>query len=336
MSLFFYARLSLSIFSILLLADFTVAEDYYKRDDVKTYIDQMVEKHGFDRIYLEQKFKGVVKQERAIAAMDRPAEAKPWPEYEAIFITPLRINGGVLFWKKYSDILEKAEAEFGVPASLIVAIIGVETFYGRNTGSFPVFSTLVSLSFDYPRRANFFKRELTEFLLLCRQESALQCDKLKGSYAGAMGTGQFIASSYRNYAVDFDDDSVRDLWSSKADAIGSVANYIKKHGWMSQQPVGGYAEIDGGDYDALLNKELKPWLSVADLKERGITLKDFDPQEPVFSLFEFENEDTNLAPKVWAGYNNFYVITRYNHSRRYAMAVHQLSQLIEQRYQITN
>ena len=336
MNVFLYARLLPSVFLILLLADFAVAEDYYKRDDVKTYIDQMVETHGFDRIYLEQKFKSVVKQERVIVAMDRPAEAKPWPEYEAIFITPSRINGGVLFWKQYKNVLEKAEVEFGVPASLIVAIIGVETFYGRNTGSFPIFSTLVTLGFDYPRRADFFKRELTEFLLLCRQESTLQCDKLKGSYAGAMGTGQFISSSYRNYAVDFDNDGIRDLWNSRADAIGSVANFIKRHGWVSQKPVGVYVEIDGGNYESLLNKEFKPWLSVADLKENDITLKDFDPQEPVFSLFEFENKNPNLAAKVWAGYNNFYVITRYNHSRRYAMAVYQLSRLIEQRYRITN
>ncbi len=332
MNVFFYARLLPRIFLILLLADFAVAEDYHKREDVKAYIDQMVGTHAFDRSTLEQKFKDVVKQEQAITAMDRPAEAKPWPQYKEIFITPLRISGGVLFWKQYKDVLEKAETEFGVPASLIVAIIGVETFYGRNTGSFPVFSTLVTLGFDYPRRADFFKRELTEFLLLCRQERALQCDKLKGSYAGAMGTGQFISSSYRNYAVDFDNDGVRDLWNSRADAIGSVANFIKRHGWISQKPVGVYVEIEDGDYESLLDKKFKPWLSIADLQERHIRLQNFEPQEPVFSLFKFENENASLAPKVWVGYNNFYVITRYNHSHRYAMAVHQLSGLIKQRY----
>ncbi len=332
MNVFFNVRLLLGVFSILLLVDFAVAEDYHKRDDVQAYIDQMVETHAFDRSTLEQKFKDVVKQERAIAAMDRPAEAKPWPQYKEIFITPLRISGGVLFWKQYQDFLEKAEAEFGVPASLIVAIIGVETFYGRNTGSFPVFSTLVTLGFDYPRRADFFKQELTEFLLLCRQERALQCDELKGSYAGAMGTGQFISSSYRNYAVDFDNDGVRDLWNSRADAIGSVANFIKRHGWMSQRPVGIYVEIEDGDYESLLDKKFKPWLSVVDLQEHNIRLQNFEPQEPVFSLFKFENENASLAAKVWVGYNNFYVITRYNHSHRYAMAVHQLSELISQRY----
>ena len=329
MNIFLYVRLLLNALLILLIADCAVAEDYYQRSDVKDYINQMVEEHAFDRSELELKFKAAVKQEQAIAAMDKPAEAKPWPEYKDIFITSLRINGGKLFRKRYDNLLTKAEAEFGVPAALIVAIIGVETFYGGNTGNFPVFSTLVTLGFDYPRRADFFKRELSEFLLLCRQENELPCDQLKGSYAGAMGVGQFISSSYRSYAIDFDGDGVRDLWNSRADAIGSVANFIKRHGWISQKPVGEYIEI-AGNYEPLLNKQFKPWLSVADLSERGVMLENFEPKEAIFSLFKFENEDSDLAPKVWAGYNNFYVITRYNHSHRYAMAIYQLSQLIEQ------
>ena len=332
MNIFLYVRMLLSTLLILLLADATVAKEYYQRADVKAYINYMVEKHAFDRAELEHKFKGAVKQKHAIAAMDKPAEAKLWPEYRDIFITTSRINGGLSFWRRHNQLLEKAEAEFGVPAALIVAIIGVETFYSRNTGSFPVFSTLVTLAFDYPRRADFFKRELSEFLLLCRQENTLQCDKLKGSYAGAMGAGQFIASSYRSYAIDFDKDGIRDLWNSKADVIGSVANFIKRHGWISEKPVGEYVEISGDGHETLLDKQFKPWLSVADLSERAITLKDFEPKEPIFSLFQFENEDSDLAPAVWAGYNNFYVITRYNHSHRYAMVIYQLSQLINRQY----
>ena len=333
MNVFSYMRLSLNTLLVLLLVEFAVAADYYQRADVKAYIDRMVEQHAFDRVELEQRFKSAIKQERAIAAMDKPAEAKPWPQYKDIFITSSRIGEGKLFHKQYRSLLEEAETKFGVPASLIVAIIGVETSYGRNTGSFPVFSTLVTLSFDYPRRADFFRRELSEFLLLCRQENALQCDKLKGSYAAAMGVGQFISSSYRNYAIDFDNDGIRDLWNSRADAIGSVANFIKQHGWLSAQPVGEYIEIGNGDYEPLLNKQFKPWLSVADLAERDIAVADFDPQEPIFSLFDFENEVANMPPKIWAGYNNFYVITRYNHSRRYAMVVYKLSQLIEQEHE---
>lgn len=336
MNIFLYLKLILSILPILLSANSAVAEDYYQRADVAAYIDYMVEKHAFERADLERKFKDAVKQKHAIAAMDKPAEAKPWPDYRDIFITPSRINGGILFGRRYEELLEKAEAEFGVPSTLVIAIIGVETFYGRNTGSFPVFSTLVTLSFDYPRRADFFRRELTEFLLLCRQEITLQCDDLKGSYAGAMGGGQFIASSYRSYAVDFDDDGIRDLWNSPADIIGSVANFIKRHGWMLNKPVGEYVEIDDrtnrAAYAALLNKQFKPWLSLADLSERDIMLRTFEPKEPIFSLFSYESEVPNRIPKIWAGYNNFYVITRYNHSHRYAMVIYRLSQLIERQY----
>ncbi|MBC6413318.1 MAG: lytic murein transglycosylase B [Chromatiales bacterium] len=332
MRIFIYIYLPLSALLILLSVNSVLAEDYQRRVDVQAYIDHLVEQHAFDRAYLEHKFKLATKQERAIVAMDKPAEAKPWPEYKDIFITPLRISGGVLFWQQNKALLSKAEMEFGVPASLIVAIIGVETYYGKNTGSFPVFSTLVTLGFDYPRRADFFKRELTEFLLLCRQESALQCDDLKGSYAGAMGVGQFISSSYRSYAIDFDNDGIRDLWNSRADVIGSIANYIKRHGWMPAKPVGEYIELSGGDYELLLNKQFKPWLSLADLAERNITVGDFQPKEPIFSLFKFEKDNFNADYKVWTGYNNFYVITRYNHSHLYAMVIHQLSRLIEQQH----
>ena len=327
MKIFLY--IMLYIFSISMTVNSAVAENYYQRADVLAYIDYMVDEYAFERADLEHKFKHVVKQNRAIAAMDKPAEAKPWPEYKSIFITPSRISGGVSFWQQNDELLKRAEAEFGVPISLIVAIIGVETFYGRHTGNFPIFSTLVTLGFDYPRRADFFKRELTEFLLLCRQESALQCDNLKGSYAAAMGVGQFISSSYRNYAIDFDNDGIRDLWDSPADAIGSIANYIKSHGWISQKSVGEYVELSG-DYEALLNKQFEPWLSFADLRERNITIKDFEPQEPIFSLFSFSRENPDLVPEIWVGYNNFYVITRYNHSRLYAMVIYKLSQLIEQ------
>ena len=332
MKIFIYICLLLYAVVVLLSANSALAQDYHQRADVRAYIDYMVDKHAFDGADLERKFKLAIKQEHAITAMDKPAEAKPWPEYRNIFITPARISGGISFWQQHEELLNKAEAEFGVPAALIVAIIGVETFYGNNTGRFPVFDTLVTLGFDYPRRGDFFKRELTEFLLLCRQESTLQCDNLKGSYAGAMGGGQFISSSYRSYAIDFDNDGIRDLWHSQADIIGSIANYIKRHGWMLNKSVGEYVELSGGDYESLLNKQFKPWLSVADLRERNIRVGDFAPQEPIFSLFKFENADPNLAYQVWTGYNNFYVITRYNHSHLYAMVIHQLSQLIAQQY----
>lgn len=313
---------------LMLSALIASAENYYQRPDVVAYIDQLVTEHSFDRADLEQKFKKTVKQKQAIQAMDKPAEAKPWPEYKKIFITEARINEGIDFWSNHADLLARVEQTFGVPAALIVAIAGVETFYGRITGDFPVFSTLVTLGFDYPRRANFFRKELTEFLLLCRQEKMLECDNLKGSYAGAMGVGQFISSSYRNYAVDFNKDGVRDLWGSQADAMGSIANFLKRHGWVAQKPVGEFLTLKGGDYQSLLGKQFKPWLTVSDLKARGVGVENLAISAP-FSLFKLATESGD--PKVWAGYNNFFVITRYNHSHRYAMVIYQLSQLIEQR-----
>ena len=303
------------------------AEDYDRRADVMTYMDELVAQHSFDRTALESMFRRAVKQSKAIEAMDKPAEAKPWTQYKKIFITPARINDGIRFWNEHAQLLARVEKTFDVPAALLVAIMGVETFYGKITGDFPVFSTLVTLGFDYPRRAKFFKKELTEFLLLCRQEKALECGNLKGSYAGAMGIGQFIASSYRHYAVDFNKDGVRDLWDSRADAIGSIANFLKRHGWTLQAPIGEFVMLKGNNYQPLLGRQFKPWLTVPDLTARGIAAEGLTSQEP-FALFKLATPSG--TPKIWAGYNNFFVITRYNHSHRYAMVIYQLSQLIRQ------
>ena len=314
--------------ALLWLLTFAVyAESYEQRADVIAYIDELVAQHGFERAALETMFGQAIKQSKAIEAMDRPAEAKPWTQYKKIFITPARINGGIRFWNEHAQLLAQVEKTFDVPAALLVAIIGVETFYGKITGGFPVFSTLVTLGFDYPRRSKFFKKELTEFLLLCRQEKTLACDNLKGSYAGAMGIGQFIASSYRHYAVDFNQDGVRDLWGSRADAIGSIANFLKRHGWTAQAPVGEFLTLEGSDYSSLLGKQFKPWLTAPDLTARGIVAEGLTSTEP-FALFKLATPSG--ASEIWAGYNNFFVITRYNHSHRYAMVIYQLSQLIDQ------
>ncbi len=301
---------------------------YHERADVKAYVDELVSRHSFERAALEDLFRRAVRQESAIAAMDRPAEALPWHEYREIFLTDARVAAGVRYWREHRGLLERAAARFAVPPRIVLAILGVETLYGTRTGGFPVFDTLVTLGFDYPRRAAFFRRELTQFLLLCRGDG-IDCGALTGSYAGAMGFGQFIPSSYRAYAIDFDGDGARDLWSA-ADAIGSVANYLARHGWDRHAPLGEYVEIGAGDYEALLNRELKPWLSVADLAGHGVRVNGFTPREPRFALFGFVHE--NGDRRIWVGYNNFYVITRYNTSRRYAMAVHRLGQLIHRAY----
>lgn len=301
-------------------------KDYLSRPEVREFIDRLVSKHGFDPADLERLFAGAEQQETALEAIARPAEAKPWHEYREIFITPQRIQGGVEFWEKHQQLLEKAARDYGVPVEIIVAIIGVETYYGRQTGDYPVFDTLVTLGFDYPPRGDFFRSELEHFMLLSREES-LQIPAVVGSYAGAMGMGQFISSSYRAYAVDFDEDGKRELWNSTADAIGSVANYFRVHGWKKGAPVAYPAQVSGSDYRALVDRGLEPSIEAHRLPSLGVkTQARIDASERV-ALFEY---DAGGGMQYWVGLNNFYVITRYNRSALYAMAVYQLSQMIRQ------
>ncbi len=299
---------------------------YLSRPEVREFIGHMVSQHGFDRAELERLFAGVDQQESALAAIARPAEAKPWHEYREIFVTARRIQGGVEFWSEHEALLEKAEQFFGVPAEIIVAIIGVETYYGRQTGDYPVFDTLTTLGFDYPPRADFFRSELEHFLLLSREET-VNIPTAEGSYAGAMGMGQFISSSYRQYAVDFDADGKRDLWNSAADAIGSVANYFRVHGWNIGAPVVFPAEVRGDGYRSLIDKGMVPTIDPGLLAANGVkALGAVDGDGPV-ALLEYDAGD---GMQYWVGLNNFYVITRYNRSQLYAMAVYQLSQAIKQ------
>lgn len=300
-------------------------ENYMEREDVRAYVDDIVNKYAFDRKRIEHLIGGVSKQKNAIKALDTPAEAKPWYEYRDIFLTKSRINKGIIYWHNHDALIKKVSEHYQVPPEIIVALIGVETFYGGITGNFPVLDTLVTLGFDYPRRSKFFRDELTQFLLLCREES-LECQKVKGSHGGAMGVGQFISSSYRSYAVDFDKDGIRDLWNSPADIIGSIANYIARHGWAKNAPIAEKIDLKGKQLDKVLNKKLKPWLSLTDLNHYNITSGHFKPKEDVFSLMGMKTK--NGRTDIWAGYHNFYVISRYNHSRLYAMAVYHLSQEI--------
>lgn len=301
--------------------------DYLAREDVQGFIREMVTEHAFEAGTLDRLFAQVQRQDRVLEVIQRPAEAKPWYEYRPIFLTDARIAGGVTFWAEHEAILDRAEARFGVAPEYVVAIIGVETYYGSRTGSFPVLDTLTTLGFDYPPRSDFFRRELEQYLLLTREES-LDPLKLKGSYAGAMGKGQFISSSYRAYAVDFDDDGRRDLWESADDAIGSVANYFSRHGWEADRPVVLPARLSGEAPAALLKAGLKPSLSREALDGAGVTPAQGEiPSEGPYALIELEAKD---GPEYWIGFNNFYVITRYNRSPLYAMAVHQLAQLIRE------
>lgn len=264
-----------------------------------------------------------------VDAMSRPAESKPWHEYRPIFMTDRRIEGGVEFWRENEARIAAASEEYGVDPEYIVAIIGVETFYGGNTGSYRVLDALATLSFYYPDTGNdrsaFFSDELMQFLVL-GEEEGIPVTEVTGSYAGAMGLGQFIPSSYRAYAVDLDGDGRRDLWSSLDDIIGSVANYLHVHGWQAGGPVAVDAATSAGADPALIaQRNYKPKTSVGELAEQGYSTGANvapDARAAVLSLEEADGD------RLWLVFNNFYVITRYNRSPLYAMAVHELAQAI--------
>ncbi len=301
---------------------------YEERAEVRTFIDDMSARHDFSSDELTRLFSQAAFRQDIIDAMTRPAERRPWHAYRPIFITDRRIDGGVEFWREHSEILQRAEDRFGVPPEFITAIIGVETLYGRNTGRHRVLDSLATLAFDYPPRGTFFRGELEQYLILAREEH-FDPLALTGSYAGAMGKPQFIPSSYRHYAIDFDGDGQRDLFGSIADVIGSVANYFKVHGWAAGEPVVGAASVAGEGYRTLLERNIKPHTAVRDFAGFGVSLTDTLPPDALASLVELEGSD---GQEYWVALNNFYVITRYNRSSLYAMAVYQLAQEIRARH----
>ncbi len=305
---------------------FTSAAEAFDRPELRAFIDEMVTEHDFKKQELMTLFDQVELRPKIIAAITRPAEGKAWFEYRPIFVTPESIEGGLDFWSEHADILARAERTYGVPPEIIVAIIGVETRYGQNTGSYRVLDALSTLAFDYPKRADFFRSELKEYLILTREEN-IEPLSIKGSYAGAMGYPQFIPSSYRNFAVDFDNDGRRDLLNNITDVIGSVANYFSKHGWQPGAAVAVPATVSGDKYTALLG-QLKPEISLRNLKQRGVSFDaDNLRDDQRGALLEFETES---GMEYWVGLQNFYTITRYNHSPLYALAVYQLSQAIRE------
>lgn len=298
---------------------------YLDRPEVQTFIDEQVA-GGLDREFLVALFAGVEPQQRILDLISSPAEARPWKDYRPIFVNDLRIERGREFQNEQAAWLDRAEEAFGVDQALIAAIIGVETNYGRNLGSFRVFDALVTLGFDYPPRQTFFRSELEHFLQLV-QEEALDVRETRGSYAGAMGRGQFISSSYRAYAVDFNEDGRRDLINSWADAIGSVANYFRQHGWQTDEPVVAPARVEGTGYEALLGGGYQARFSLEDLAAHGVHPAGPVAEDGYFSLIRLEGID---GPEFHLGYPNFYVITRYNRSPLYAMAVHELTEALRQ------
>ena len=305
------------------------AGDFANHPETRQFIDEMVERHHFDRDQLRSLFAETEKRDDILAAIARPAESKPWHEYRPIFLTSSRIEGGVAFWRQYDKIIERASKAYQVDPAILVAIIGVETRYGANTGSYRVIDALSTLAFEYPPRSKFFRSELEQLLILTREED-VDPRTVKGSYAGAMGYGQFIPSSYRHYAVDFDADGKRDLWYSLDDIIGSVANYFHRHGWAAGEPVASKVNSNKPVPAALVSKNRKPEKTVADFSSAGITSNPQLPNTQPVSLLELEQEN---GPEYWLTTNNFYVITRYNRSPLYSMAVFQLSEAIRDAYQ---
>ena len=297
--------------------------------EITRFVNQMADKHGFDKGRLQETMRGVAFRQDIIDAISRPAEAKPWHQYRPIFVTDTRAREGVEFWRSNRKLLERAEAEYGVPAEIIVAIIGVETRYGRYKGKYPVIDALSTLAFGYPKRSKFFRSELEQYLLLSREEQ-IDLQKTLGSYAGAMGKPQFIASSYRRYAVDFDRDGRRDLLNSTADAIGSVAAYLKRHGWRRGQPITARASGVERSHRRYVEAGMKPSVAIADLRAAGVASDAALPTDALSSLIEL---DGTQGKEYWLGLGNFYAITRYNHSNLYAMAVYQLSREITRLYE---
>lgn len=308
---------------------FAKTNTFAERAEVQKFIQVMTKKHGLNKDRLTSLLQ-ITPDNKVLEAISKPFEEATWQKYRDRFVSTERATAGVAFWKKHEAILKKASTQFGVPAEIIVAIIGVETNYGQNTGKFPVLRTLATLAFDYPKRAPFFKSELKEFLLLLSEEG-LDPNNTFGSYAGAMGTPQFMPSSWRRYAVDFSGSGKRNLIANAADAIGSVANYFKAHGWKTGAPIVTKAIVKGTQVKNISiadKKNPKPTLPLKHLVKNNIVPESKLPviEETLTSLLVLNNAPN--AQEYWIGLQNFYVITRYNHSVNYAMAVYQLSERI--------
>lgn len=303
--------------------------DYSQHPLAGAFVDEMVKQHGFRRDEVTAWLRDAERQQSVLDAIARPAEkAKPWKEYRRLFVTADRIQPGLAFWRENAQTLARAERVSGVPAAIVVAIIGVETRYGRQAGRYRVLDALATLSFDYAPRADFFRTQLVEYLLMAREQQFAP-DSMLGSYAGAMGFGQFMPNSFRKYAVDFDGDGHIDIVNDVEDAIGSVANYLKEHGWQRGGPIVTPARVPDPLPEGLLRKSLEPVTTLAEYKRRNIAGAAPLPDSTPAALFMLEGDS---GSEYWLGLNNFYVITRYNPSQMYAMAVVQLSEEIASKW----
>jgi membrane-bound lytic murein transglycosylase B len=305
--------------------------DYAGRTEVKTFVAEMVEQHGFIESELLQAFSQVRRSDAAVRLMTPPppSASRSWHAYRARFLDALRIREGLRFWREHEQWLGLARERYGVPPEIIVAIIGVETLYGRWTGEHRVLDVLTTLAFDYPRRADYFRAELAEFLLFSR-EANLDVFAVRGSYAGAIGLPQFMPGSIRRFAVDFDEDGRIDLRSSAADAIGSVANFLAEHGWRAGEPVRFEMLFDTeGQLAPLIEAGIRPQFTIDELAGYGVSSTEPVSFEMPLALIDLPNGDKPTS--YYLGAPNFFTITRSNRSSFYAMAVYELAHTLAAR-----
>ena len=306
--------------------------NYSKRVEVQAFMADMVARHGFVESELAFLFSRARFYPAIVELITPPVNprVRSWQVYRSRFLDPVRIDGGVALWKRYESELARAEKEFGVPAEIIVAIMGVETVYGKNTGNWRVIDALTTLSFDYPKRAEFFRSELENYLLFAREHD-VDVFSVRGSYAGAIGIPQFMPGSWRRYAVDYDGNGKINLRESFIDSIGSIGNFLKGHGWAAGGAIAFPARVEGEGWRTLLDKDILPHTRIADLAKNGISAETLVSQRfPETTLVALVDLVTPDQPtEYWVGLQNFYVITRYNRSSFYAMSVMQLAEAIK-------
>ncbi|WP_454783946.1 lytic murein transglycosylase B [Legionella sp. WA2024007413] len=320
---------------ILLIFSFSTYSDtaFTKRKDVQLFIKSMVKEHHFTAKELTEIMNQVVIQPDIIESMEKPYEKKNWDVYRDLFLTPARLKGGLDYWVANREALDRAQKKYGVPPEIIIAILGVETLYGERQGDHRVLDALATLAFNYPKRSPYFTKELKEYLLLCR-EHGVPATQYKGSYAGAIGQPQFMPSSYRNFAVDFNNTGKRDLVSNNADSIGSIANYFHQHGWKTNDGVAQNAKLVGSLHKRIQMNPKRPNYYYSQLLAHGvkpITAAHNHPSRA--ALIELVTAEGN---EYWIAYPNFFVITRYNSSPQYALVVYLLAQQLKQQWTVMN
>ena len=311
-------------FKILLIAFLTsqsIYSDYSVKDETIEFIDYMVQKHGYEKSNLESIFQRAEYQEKVVRIMNRqPEGTMTWERYREIMVNESRISAGKEFIRSHKQDLKRAEKIYGVPAEIIASILGIETRYGRIKGNIRVIDSLSTLAFDYPRRSKFFKIQLEEFLLLSKEEN-FNPEEIEGSIAGAMGYGQFMPDSYRDYAVDFDNDGVRDILNNPVDAIGSVANFLNKKGkWKPNAPIAIRAKAINEIKE--IKSSFKPYMTSMELEKIGLVASEGIPGNLKFVPISLDLED---GYEYWLGFDNYHSLSRYNRSKLYVMAVFEFS-----------